>query len=195
MAILLSEIEAKTLLQKVLAFSKSDECEVNLQGEEWSNIRYALNKVTTCGSKTYKTLAVQSAFGKKVGVASIDEFDDASLEKVVRRAEELARLAPENPEYIGLLGPQKYLPATGFFDSTANLSAVDRAKAVAQSIQIAKTQKQTVAGYLEDRVGYSAMMNTKGLFAYYPSTKVNFSSTIRTENGTGSGYATQGVSD
>ncbi|MFD2933104.1 TldD/PmbA family protein [Spirosoma flavum] len=195
MATLLSEIEAKALLQKALTYSKANECEVNLQGEEWSNIRYALNKVSTCGSKAYKTLSVQSAYGKKVGVATIDEFDEASLEKVVRRAEELAQLAPENPEYIGLLGPQKYLPSTGFFDSTASLLAVDRAKAVSQSIQIARSQKQTVAGYLEDRTGFSAMMNSKGLFAYYPSTKINFSATIRTDNGTGSGFAAQGVSD
>ncbi|GAB3796647.1 TldD/PmbA family protein [Spirosoma humi] len=195
MAILLSETEAKLLLQKALAYSKADECEINLQGEEWSNIRYALNKVSTCGSKAYKTLSVQSAFGKKVGVATIDEFDETSLEKVVRRAEEVAQLAPENPEYIGLLGPQTYLPSTGFFDSAANMLAVDRAKAVSQSIQIARSQKQTVAGYLEDRVGFSAMMNSKGLFAYYPSTEINFSATIRTGTGTGSGFAAQGVSD
>lgn len=195
MSILLTEAEARALLTKVLSFSKADECEVNLEGEEWSNIRYALNKVTTCGSRVYKTLSVQSAFGKKMGVATIDEFDDASLEKVVRRAEELAQLAPENPEYIGLLGPQQYLPASGFFSSTASMTAIDRAKAVGDSIQIARSQQQTVAGYLEDRVGYVAMMNSKGLFAYYPSTRINFSSTIRTENGQGSGYATQGVSD
>lgn len=193
--IILSETEAKSLLQKVLKYSKADECEVNLDGEKWSNIRYALNKVSTCGSKTYKVLSVQSAFGKKVGVATIDEFDDASLEKVVKRSEELAQLAPENPEYIGLLGPQQYLPSSGFLDSTASLTSVDRAKAVGQSIQVARSQKQTVAGYLEDRVGFSAMLNSKGLFAYYPSAKVNFSATIRTDNGTGSGYATQGVTD
>jgi predicted Zn-dependent protease len=195
MSIILPEADVKALLAKVLAYSKADECEVNLQGEEWSNIRYARNKVSTCGSLVYKRLAVQSAFGKKVGVATIDEFDDASLEKVVRRSEELARLAPENPEYVELLGPQPYLPPSGFFDSTATISAEDRAKAVAQSIQIARSKNQTVAGYLEDRVGYSAMMNNKGLFAYYPRTIVNFSSTIRTEDGTGSGFAAQGVSD
>jgi predicted Zn-dependent protease len=53
-------------------------------------------------------LVVSSAYGKKSGVATINEFDDASLEKVVRRSEELAQLAPENPEYVSFLGPQKY---------------------------------------------------------------------------------------
>jgi predicted Zn-dependent protease len=54
-------------------------------------------------------LAVASAFGKKLGVATINEFDDASLKKVVERSEELAKLAPENPEYVSFLD-RKLLP-------------------------------------------------------------------------------------
>jgi predicted Zn-dependent protease len=53
-------------------------------------------------------LSVTSVFGKKSGTSTINEFDDASLEKTVRRAEEIAKLAPDNPEYIPMLGPQKY---------------------------------------------------------------------------------------
>ena len=195
MPILLTETEAKTLLQKALAYSKADECLLSLEGEEVANIRYAQNKVTTCGSKAYATLSVQSVFSKKVGVATIDEFDDASLEKVVRRSEELARLAPENPEYMPVLAPQAYLPTRGYYETTAHLSAIDRAKAVSQSIQVARSGKQIVSGYLEDRSGYTALLNSAGLFAYYPSSRVQFSATVRTQAGTGSGYSTQGVSD
>jgi predicted Zn-dependent protease len=39
------------------------------------------------------------------------------------------------------------------------------------------------------------MMNSKGLFAYNTSTNVNFSITVRTEDGKGSGYATRGFND
>ncbi len=122
MSVILTEAEAKTLLQKVLSYNKADECEVNLLGEERGNLRYARNEVSTSGSLINQNLVVQSAFGKKVGTATIDEFDDASLEKVVRRAEELARLAPENPEYVSILGPQQYLKSSGFFDSTASIT-------------------------------------------------------------------------
>ena len=51
---------------------------------------------------------MQSSFGKKSGSATINEFDDASLEKCVRRAEELAQLAPENPEFVEPLPAQTY---------------------------------------------------------------------------------------
>src|SRR6478736_309298 len=39
------------------------------------------------------------------------------------------------------------------------------------------------------------MMNSKGLFAYNTSTNTNFSVTVRTEDGRGSGYATRGYND
>jgi predicted Zn-dependent protease len=197
MAIILSESEAKALMQKVLSYSKADECEVNILGEERGNIRYARNTVSTSGSVINKNLVVQSAFGKKVGVATIDEFDDASLEKVVRRAEELAQLAPENPEYVGLVGPQQYVKSNGFFESTAKISPANRAEAVAQSLQLiaGNASKLQGAGFLQDYRGYRAMMNSKGAFAYYPSTNVNFSLTVRTDNGKGSGYVARGYSD
>lgn len=195
MAIILTEAEAKALLTKVLKYSKADECEVNLSGEKRGNIRYARNEVSTSGAKTNQNLVVQSAFGKKVGTATVDEFDDASLEKVVRRSEELARLAPENPEYVGILGPQTYLKSSGFFASTANLSPDARAEAVAKSLDLTRAAKLTAAGFMEDYQGYSAMMNSKGLFAYYPDTNVNFSLTVRTDDGKGSGYVIKGFSD
>ncbi|MEZ0609209.1 TldD/PmbA family protein [Fibrella sp. WM1] len=195
MATILSEAEAKALLTKVLSYSKADECEVNISGEERGNIRYARNEVSTSGSRTNQNLVVQSAFGKKVGTATIDEFDDASLQKVVQRAEELARLAPENPEYVSVLGPQTYLKANGYFSSTANLTPAARAEAVAKSLELTRAANLTAAGFMDDFRGYQAMMNSKGLFAYYPSTNVNFSLTVRTADGKGSGYVAKGYSD
>ena len=104
---IITKEEAQALLKKILSYSKSDECEVNLSGTNTGNIRYARNSVSTSGSISQTNIVVSSAFGKKLGVATINELDDRSLEKVVRRSEELAQLAPENPEYVPFLGPQK----------------------------------------------------------------------------------------
>jgi len=46
----LSEQEARDLLGKVLALSRADACEANLNGNAAGNIRYARNTVTTAGS-------------------------------------------------------------------------------------------------------------------------------------------------
>ncbi|HWA35311.1 MAG TPA: TldD/PmbA family protein [Cyclobacteriaceae bacterium] len=192
---ILTKDEAQALLKKVLSYSKADECEVNLNGTDRGNIRYARNEVTTSGRITQSTLAVSSAYGKKLGVATINEFDDASLEKVVRRAEELAQLAPENPEYVSILGPQQYADPVTYNSTTAAITPKLRSDLVAQSLQVAKDNKVVAAGFLEDNTSYAAMMNSKGLFAYNASTNVAFSITVRTEDGKGSGYATKGYND
>ena len=194
MAILNKE-EAKTLLKKVIGFSKADECEVSLTGSEGGNIRYARNSASTSGDISQLTLGVTSSFGKKSGTATINEFDDASLEKVVRRSEELAQLAPENPEYMPLLGPREFKDTKTFIPSTAAMTADDRAAAVAKSIQVSKEAKLEAAGFIENETGFSAIFNSKGLYAYETSTDVTFSITTRNEAGTGSGYAARGYND
>lgn len=187
--------EAQKLLQKVLSYSKADECEVSLQGSDSGNIRYARNSVSTSGEVNRVSLAVSSSFGKKTGNATIDEFDDASLQKVVLRSEELAQLAPENPEHMPLLGPQTFADSITFVPETAAITPDTRAVAVGKSIQVSKDAGLQAAGYLENTTGFEAVMNSKGLFAYNKETDVVFSITTRNEEGTGSGYAARGYND
>ncbi len=192
---ILTKDEAQALLKKILSYSKADECEVNLTGTDNGNVRYARNAVSTSGRISQTQIVVSSAYGKKSGVATINELDDASLEKVVRRSEELAQLAPENPEYVPFLGPQQYKESQTFVPATAQITPKQRTDMVAQSLQVAKDAKAVAAGFLEDSTGFSAMMNSKGLFAYNTFTNVAFNVTVRTEDGRGSGYATRGYND
>ncbi len=195
MAILTKE-QAKALLTKALSYSKAEQCEINLSGSDSGNIRYARNSVSTSGGISTNSMVVSSAFGKKLGIATINELDDASLQKVVRRSEELAQLAPENPEFMPFLGPQQYGPESPTFsESTAAMGAKERADAVQESLTTAKENKLTAAGFLSNSLGFSAMMNSKGLFAYTKATDVAFNVTLRTEDGKGSGYATKGYND
>jgi predicted Zn-dependent protease len=191
----LSESEARSILQKVLALSRADECEVTLGGGRSANLRFARNAVSTSGASERLSLSVTCSFGLRSGSATINEFDDASLARVVRTAEELARLSPENPESVKLPGPQKYLEPAGYFASTASLTQQDRVRQTAASIGICREAKLTAAGFLEDSTGFSALANSKGLFAFQRSTGVDFSITARTEDGTGSGYALADFND
>lgn len=192
---ILSKEEAKNILQKVISFSKADGCEVNLNGAENGNIRYARNSVSTSGEESNVSLAIQSYFGKKAGSATINEFDDASLSKVVKRSEELAQLAPENPEFMEPLGPQNYNNSKTWSEATAKVTPEFRAQAAANSINPATSKDITAAGYLEDSRGFTSMMNSKGLFAYNQATSVDFTVTMRTNDGTGSGWVTRNYND
>ena len=192
---ILSNDDARTILEKVIKLSRADECEATLQGSTSGNIRYALNTVTTSGEVSDTTLVVDSAFGKRSGTATINEFDAASLEKIVRRSEGLARLAPENPEYMEILEPQEYVESDAWFDSTANITPEFRARAAADSIEPSRKKDLTAAGFMTDIAAFQSMMNSKGLFAYHTSTDVDFTVTVRSGDGTGSGWATRNYAD
>lgn len=190
-----SKEEARKILEKALSYSSADACVVNLSGSQGGNIRYARNSVSTAGYQSNQSLAVQSSYGKKSGTATIDEFDDASLQKVVKRAEELAKLSPENPEFMAPLGPQTYDESKTYVEATANVTPEYRAEVANSSITPATTQDVTAAGFLEDGARFRAMMNSNGLFAYNKSTDVSFTVTMRTNDGTGSGWVTRDYND
>jgi predicted Zn-dependent protease len=192
---ILPEAQAKAILTKVVGLSTADECIVQLTGSTRGNVRFALNNISTSGVVDDIDLAVQVAFGKRVGTATINQFDDASLERVVRRAEELARLAPENPEFMPAVAAQTYTPTETFSAATAAITPEDRAMIATKSIGPCKASELIAAGYLEDVTGFVAFMNSKGNYGYQTATTADYTCTVRTEDGRGSGWVGHNVQD
>ncbi|HUC80361.1 MAG TPA: DNA gyrase modulator, partial [Flavisolibacter sp.] len=77
---ILTEQEAKSLIDKILSFSKADEVNITLNGGRSGNIRYARNTVSTNGETDNLSIAVTSVYGKRSGTATGNEFNDAALE-------------------------------------------------------------------------------------------------------------------
>ncbi|QWF14805.1 TldD/PmbA family protein [Lysobacter capsici] len=190
-----TEAQSKVILDKVIALSKADECTATLTGSIDGNIRFALNNVSTSGIVSNADLAVQVAFGNRTGTATINEFDDAALERVVRRAEDLARLAPENPEFMPAIDKQSYKPSSTFSAATAAITPEFRAQVAADSIAPCRADKLTAAGFLEDGQSFVAFANSKGNFGYQQATNFNYTCTVRTEDGRGSGWVGRNVQD
>jgi predicted Zn-dependent protease len=190
-----TEAEARAICAKVVALSKADECTAQLSGSITGNIRFALNNVNTSGIVDNAELAVQSAFGKRVGIATINQFDDAALERVVRRAEDLARLAPENPEFMPAVPPQTYLTTATFSPATAAITPEYRAQVAADSINPCRAAKLTAAGYLEDGQSFAAFANSRGASGYQRATVLDYTCTVRTDDGRGSGWVGRDLQD
>jgi len=190
-----TEQQAKAILDKVIALSKADECTATLAGSIDGNIRFALNNISTSGVVSDASLAVQVAFGKRVGTASINEFDDAALARVVGRAEDLARLAPENPEFIPAIGRQDYRATPTFSESTGAIDPAFRAKVAADSILPCRQAGVIAAGFLEDGHGFVATANSNGNFGYQRTSNFNYTCTVRTEDGRGSGWVGRNLKD
>lgn len=192
---IVTEQEAKNLIDKILAYSRADEISVTLNGGRTGNIRYARNTVSTNGETDNLSYSITSVFGKRAGTATGNEFDETTLEKTVRRSEEVARLAPENPEYMPVLGPQPYNKGLNFSEASAKIDPLFRVEAALASIQACLATKTTAAGYLEDSAGFVAIGNNKGLFGYNRATGGEFTVTARTADEKGSGYGVSYFTD
>jgi len=192
---IMTEAEARTILDKVIALSTADECTAQLDGTIDGNIRFALNNVSTSGVISNIDLSVQVAFGKRVGTATINEFSDAALARVVKRAEDLAKLAPENPEFMPAVGPQTYRATNTFSAATAAITPENRAEIARASIAPCKSQNLIAAGFLNDNQSFTAFANSNGAFGYQRSTEMDYTCTVRTEDGTGSGWVARNLQD
>jgi predicted Zn-dependent protease len=182
--------EARALVERLVKMSKADEIEVSINSGHQTNVRFADNRISTSGGVSDLSIGVYSAFGPKHAVATTNDVSDAGLERAVRQSETLARLAPDDPEALPLLGPQTYGETRAYFESTATLTPEARARAARVAIDAAKADGTLkAAGFLAAGAGIEALGNNRGLFAYHPSTAVNYTLTVRTTDGTGSGWA------
>jgi predicted Zn-dependent protease len=114
---------------------------------------------------------------------------------MVQTSERLARLVPEDPEYLGELPPQQYIDSEPYFEATAAITPEQRARAVMEIAGPATRQNLISTGFLSHFTGSNAVANKKGLFAYARGTGVSFTTTVRTPDGTGSGWAGGGEND
>jgi predicted Zn-dependent protease len=192
---LLSRDDCQALTRKLLGFARADETRVTIQSAARGNTRFAVNQVSTAGDAYDAVVVVRSVFGRRAANAVTNKLDDASLRAVVERAEALARLAPEDPELVPELGPQQYAASAGYAAATAALDAAGRTAAVRAVTEPARAAGLTATGYIETQSGVTAVANSKGLFAYDRQTGASMTTTVRTPDGTGSGWAGAAHSD
>jgi predicted Zn-dependent protease len=200
LAPLLTREQAKAITDRVLAMSTADTTRVSLNSSWEGNTRFAGGEITTSGEAVNTTVSVSTTIGKRGASATTNILDDASLRRTVDLAIRVAKLSPEDPELMPELGPQKYGNVNGFIDTTANLGPESRATAVRRVLDRAAEVGRPagdvfVAGYLEAGARARAIANNRGLFAYHRATDAGMSTTVRTPDRTGSGWASAGARD
>jgi predicted Zn-dependent protease len=194
---LLTRDQAKALADRVLAFSTGEQARVNITSEWNGNTRFADASITTSGGVTDTSLTVTITIGHRRASASTNVLDDASLKRTVDLAARLARLSPEDPEFMPELGPQSYAPVNAFVERTADLNPETRATAVKRVVDAAGEAGKPagtifVAGFLEANARTTAVATSNGLFAFHRTTDADLSVTARTPDGTGSGWSSAG---
>ncbi|HMJ50597.1 MAG TPA: TldD/PmbA family protein [Polyangiaceae bacterium] len=152
--------------------------------------RFAANEITTAGDVEVTRIAVTVARGKRHATASHNRLEPAALSDLVKRAATMASLAPEDPEWMGVLGPQALRTPTGAFDAaTFALSSDVRAEAAKKVIAAADGKGVVAAGFYSAGGATSALATTAGLVASHSSSEASLTVSARNPEGTGSGWA------
>lgn len=189
-AVVLTRAECEDVVQRALRASKADACRVSVNSTYDTNVRFADNQMSTSGVTDNATLSITSFVGKRSATVLTNDLSPRGLEQAVAQSEALARLAPEDPETLPELGPQQYTAIPAWFDSTAQLSAEDRARAALSALELSRRANDLqVAGFIECGASARAIGNSAGLFAFHRSTGANYTLTVRTTDGTGSSWS------
>jgi predicted Zn-dependent protease len=185
---MLTQEQAQALIKSVLARSGAEEARVSVRGDTTGHIRFARNTVSTSGIASGLTVTIESSFGRRTGSVSVNQLDEATLKSAVARSEEIARLAPEDPEFMPALPPQQYMEVNAHDEATASGGVEARTAAAGGALRAAAASDLVAAGFTQTSAGYQATGNSKGLFAYHRETDSSFSTTMRTRDGAGSGW-------
>lgn len=181
---LITQNEALDSIELAIAQSQADGIFVSLSASETALSRFSENQISQNVRKNTFSLTVTSYFGKRSASASTTELDREAIAQTVARAENLARIAPEDPEWVELLPQQTYSERTPAFDSaTATLSPLKKGEIIQQVCSLSKEAGVNGSGTLSFKVSLNAIGNSAGLRGCDRTTEADFSFTARINNG------------
>ncbi len=185
---LASKDDFQKIADTILTNSKAEHTSVSFSDTESSTLRLANNQVEQNVSVREPNVSIRTAFGKKHGSASTNRLDSNSLVETLRRAETIARLAPEDREYLPPLPPQKYIDVPTFRKSTAETTPEEVARKAKPVIVQCDKNGLVGAGILSHAVAARGLAASSGLFGYLQSTEAEFSLTATAGDSSGWTY-------
>lgn len=180
----LTQQDAIALIEFAIAKSQADGVFISLSACETALSRFSENQISQNIRKNTFSLTVTSYFGQRSASASTTELERDAIAQTLRRAEDLARIAPVDPEWVELLPEQSYSNRTPAFDeATATLSPLRKGEIIQQVCSLSKDAEVNGSGTLSTRTSLDAIGNSAGLRGCDRTTEADFSFTARIDNG------------
>ncbi|MCC0176008.1 TldD/PmbA family protein [Waterburya agarophytonicola K14] len=180
----ITQSEALALIDFAIAQSQADGVFVSLDACEKALSRFSENQISQNVRKNTFSLTITSYFGKRSATASTTQLDRDAIALTVKRAEDLATIAPEDPEWVELLPEQTYSSRIPAFDPpTATLSPLKKGQIIQQVCSLSQDAAVNGSGTLSFSADLYAIGNSAGLRSCDRSTEADFSYTARIDNG------------
>jgi len=165
---MIGEKEAKKTIDIALDAAEADQIEVVVFNYDQALTRFANNYIHQNVNESNTGVSIRVAFGKKIGFASTNSLDFSKIKETVRWAEKIAQFQRENENFVAFpkVGANDYDDVSTYVRSTAQFSNIDRADAVAQIVEIAKTNCLSAFGSVSNGSSEVCIGNSLGTFAY-----------------------------
>lgn len=191
---MLSQLQIKQIADKIFSYSRAkqhgtrlaDEAEMILVNYNQFLTRYANNMITqNVHESNGVELIVRLIKNGKVARATTNKTDNASLQKLVEDTAELSRHQKRDKNILSLASKQTYQPVDACVEKTAQVSPHDRVEAIRMAVGECEKYGFKASGIFSNSASVLGIANSRGLFAYHPSTEAEFTCTALTESSSG----------
>ena len=180
-----SREEFQFIAELVLKCSTADHTLVTLQDQDGGTTRFANNQVVQNVNTRRGSVAVTVAFGARQGTATTTDFTAGSLRETVKRAEAIARVSPEDPEYLPPVGPQEYGACPAARGETIKAGPAVRLEYANEAIGQCRMENLSAAGIVSSSRTSVGVAAGTGLLAFEERTEARFSITVQSGDATG----------
>ncbi len=179
--------EIKALLKSVLGLVKAPHAQAEYRCHSHLATRFGENAVTQNMGGAEEHLRLVVAYGSNHGSSITNTLDTASIDRLVKRAQEIAKYSPHDPEYMPPITQQSF-PATPprWDEAVARLSPDAIAEDIVTAVKLAQAAQYKASGLFEASRSAKAIANSQNLFAFDRFSNINYSTTMHGPLGSGS---------
>lgn len=181
-------------LREAMRDAPADEVELWAHRRRAAITRYSHSSIHQNALSDETHVTARAVVGSAVGAASSNGLGAEDLRRLVRTAASLARLQPPNPEWPGLAEPATYAPPQAYDDATAALDAAEQAGAIGRIADVLSPRFRA-AGTHQLELAEDAVVNSRGVAAYAPSTLAYLRALVQREAPPARGHASTGYAD
>jgi predicted Zn-dependent protease len=173
------------LTDLVLEHASGDHTSLTLYDQHGGTTRFANNQIVQNVDTRRGSLAVTVAFGRRHGTATTTDFTAGAVQDTLKRAEQIARVSPEDPEYLPPVGPKQYLSLPTSRAETAAAGPARRLEYAREAVSQCKMENLNSAGTVSSSLAAVGVAANTGLLAYEERTEARFSLTVQADDATG----------
>src|SRR5260370_14089710 len=185
---MLDKSKAQELFDRIQKFYTSGELEVIFSPTAHSLTRFANNTIQQNVAEINGVAPMRGAVDGKTARATTNRFDDESLKRDVRSAENIAKVQEPDSDRLPMAKAEEGRianPPQRWFEMTTAITPADRAEAVGKIVEVAKRNKLVTAGIYSSTQAAEAVVNSNGLNAVHRQTAAQVSITMLADDSSG----------